>query len=216
MSRFIVFEGIDGCGKSTQAKMLATGLEMFGESVLLTKEPGGSRTVLSTSGPGISDTTGDRFRKSIFSQIGPYITPLSRAFLFSADRAEHVADTIRPALADGRTVICDRYRLSNLTYQYADGVPSETLRTIDDIACQGVHPDRYLLLDVPVDIAVSRATERNYYEKRGRRYHERVREAYLSLARTEPNVLLIDGTGSENDVAELVWGAVQDIFGWAA
>lgn len=210
--KFIAFEGIDGCGKTSQAARLARALEHYGVPVVETREPGGSTHGLS---PWIGDTVGGALRDIILGPVGAELTPLSRAFLFAADRAQHVHDVIAPAIDAGKTVVCDRYRLSTFVYQTLDGMPFDVLRTINDIACQGYMPDCYILLDVPVRVAQPRATDRNYFEQHGPEYQEQALQTYLGIHGRESNVHVIDGTQDEARVADDVWAVVCSLWGWA-
>jgi dTMP kinase len=180
--RFIVVEGPDGSGKSVQAARLADHLEGAGLRVTLTREPGGTRL-------------GEQVR-AVLLDVGP--TPRgawSDALLFSAARAQLVEEVIRPALARGETVVCDRYATSTLAYQgHGSGLDLERLAMLEDWVTGGLQPDLVVLLDVPVEVGLARRgagapAEMTRFEDGGRHdraFHERVRAGYLSLARADP------------------------------
>lgn len=194
---FVSLEGIDGSGKTTLAALLSRWLEARGCSVLTTREPGG--TVL-----------GARLRELLLeSQLS--IVPLAEIFLMAADRAQHVAEVIHPALAAGKVVISDRYMDSTLVYQgYAGGVPIDVVRRINDDATGGLVPDVTFLLDVTPEEASRRKASRSKdrYEGRGMEFQRRVYEGFRRLAREEPQrVVVVPGQGTPAEVCEYV-GAI--------
>ena len=204
--RFITFEGPDGAGKSVQARRLAATLESEGLDVLLTREPGGT-------------PLGERIRALLVDAEVETRGPLAEALLFNAARAELVADVIRPALAAGTHVICDRYADSTLAYQgHGGGGDLDTLRAVNAAATGGLVPDRTILLDAPVSVGLQRR-ERGPRREQTRfedprhhdgRYHERVRDAFLLLAAEEPERwTVIDATQPLDTVSEAVTAAVR-------
>jgi dTMP kinase len=186
---FITIEGIEGCGKSTQASRLA---RAWAGPVVLTREPGGTEL-----GRGIR-------RLLLGSEPGP-IAPQAEVMLFMADRAQHVAEVIRPALAAGTAVISDRYLDSSLAYQgYGRGLPLALLRSAATLATGGLEPDVTVLVDVPVDLGLNRIRGRGAHDRMEREavdFHERVRAGFLDLASGAPRrFLVVDGTGDPESV----------------
>lgn len=191
---FITLEGGEGTGKSTQARLLAAHLRARGLEVLETREPGGSRGA-------------EAVRHVLLSGAAEPLGPRVEALLFAAARADHVEELIAPALAAGKVVICDRFIDSTRVYQGAVGrVEPELLAALERI-CVGTRPDLTLVLDVPPEIGLARASARgkgalaDRFEKEGLTYHAAVREAFLALAAAEPDrCALVDAT----PVAEVV------------
>ena len=175
--RFLTIEGPDGSGKTSHARRLAQTLRDRGHDVVLAREPGGT-------------PLGERLREILNSPSGPPIEPLAEALLFSAGRAEHVAEVIRPALEAGRIVVCARYADSTLAYQgYGSGQPVHVLRQIQEIATSGLWPDRTILLDLPAEVGLNRKgpEEHTRFEVGfDLDYHQRVRAGFLELAAAEP------------------------------
>ena len=195
---FLTFEGMEGCGKSTQAQRLCAGLP---RDTLLTCEPGGT-------------PLGESIRELLLEPSRGNMSPVSEALLYLADRAQHVAEVIRPALEAGRTVISDRYVDSTLAYQgYGRGLPMDLLRAVAELATGGLTPDLTLFLDVPVTLGLERVGKRGRHdrlESERLEFHERVRRGYLDLIAHEPRRwVLIDGEGSEDEVAARVEAAVE-------
>ena len=179
---FITLEGPDGSGKSTQAVRLAHALEAQGVRVTLTREPGGT-------------PVGERIRSVVLTYRDASHAPATDALLFSAARAQLVAEVIRPALAGGAVVVCDRYADSTLAYQgYGGGLDVDALRELQRLATGDLQPDLTLLLDVPVDAGLARRAhgpdaEVTRFEAGvafDRAFHERVRAGYLELAARDP------------------------------
>ncbi len=184
---FITFEGPDGSGKTTQARLFVEYLEASGRAVLLTREPGG--TAIS-----------EQIREVILSKRNLTMHSATEALLFSAARAQIVAELIRPALAAGKIVVCDRYADSTLAYQgYGLGLDLEALRAITQFATGGLVPDLTFYVDVPVEVGLMRRHrgETNRLDQKAAEYHARVREGFLALVRAEPQRwVVVDGTPS--------------------
>ena len=198
--RFISFEGIDGSGKSTQARLLADALRAAGRQVVLTREPGGS--------PGA-----DEIRRLVLEGPPDRWSPETEILLFTAARRDHLEKTIRPALARGDTVICDRFADSTRMYQgLRRGPEGADLRAmVDDLHQRmiGVEPDLTFLIDIDADTGLSRAVARNTVEQRfedmGRDLQARMRAGFLDLAKAAPKrIAVIDGQGSPEAVAAAV------------
>lgn len=203
LGKFITFEGGEGSGKSTQAKRLAERLNAAGNATLLTREPGGSPFA-------------ERVRALILDPATPSHGPLAEALLFSAARADHLAETIRPALNQGRWVISDRFSDSTLVYQgHAGSLSPQTLAALEMAVVGDTHPDLTLIIDIPADEGLRRAAARRTssidpYEARTLAFHERLRAGFLEVAKSEPQrCVVIDGSQSEEGVADAVWHAVQ-------
>lgn len=182
---FITFEGPDGSGKTTQARMLVEYLQARGLPVIYTREPGGTEI-------------SEQIRKVILSTHNLAMQNETEVLLFSAARAQIVAELIRPALAAGKIVVCDRYSDSTLAYQgYGLGLDLEALRAITQFATRGLVPDLTFYIDVPVQVGLERRHqgETNRLDQKNVEYHTRVRNGYLELAQAEPErFVVIDGT----------------------
>jgi dTMP kinase len=195
MSRMIVFEGGEGSGKSTQAALLASRL-----GARLTHEPGGT---------GI----GARIRAVVLDPaVGSALDVRAEALLMAADRAQHVAEVIRPALSAGRDVVCDRFTGSTLAYQgYGRGLPVDELSWLSAWATGGLEPDVVILLDVASEVAVRRMKrEPDRMEAAGDEFHRRVVEGYRAMAAADPGRWrVVDGSGSVEEVEALVVKAFE-------
>lgn len=177
---FITLEGMEGCGKSTQCALLVEHFTRLGFDVLRTLEPGGS-------------VLGKELRRILLNPANSDLSPVSELFLYLADRAQHVGTVIRPALAQDRVVICDRFADSTVVYQgYGRGLEPSLLRQLNDTAVQGLWPDATVLLDLDPEQGLRRALARNMRENKARTegrfeaeslaFHTRVREGYLTWA----------------------------------
>jgi len=201
---FISFEGIDGVGKSTQADLLETWLQSLGKTVVRTLEPGGTEV-------------GIEIRKILLHHRGD-LAPRAEAALFAADRAHHVASKIRPALDRGDIVITDRYFDSSVAYQGAGRELSQTeVRDLSLWAVGGLLPDLTVLLDLPADVARNRrngsGTEPDRLESEKLEFFERARQAYLDLAKAEPNrFLVIDAAASVDAMQEQIVNRVAGLI----
>lgn len=207
--RFITFEGGEGSGKSTQARLLADGLRAKSIEPILTREPGGSPFA-------------EEVRNLILDPATPPHSPLSEALLFYAARADHIEKVIRPALIGGRWVISDRFSDSTRVYQVeAGGLPLDVFKAFELIVVKLTYPDLTFILDIPAEAGLGRATTRRLaqalsgedadaYEKRDLDYHERLRQGFLAVAKAEPHRChVVDATASEEAIAAEVWAQVE-------
>jgi len=195
---FITFKGMEGCGKSTQAKLLARAL---GPDTVLTQEPGGT-------------AIGRAIRQLLLHPANRAMSAEAEVLLFFADRAQHVAEVIRPALAAGKIVISTRYVDTSLAYQgYGRGLDLDRIRSVAVLATGGLRPDLTLFFDLPLEIGLARVVSRggrDRLESEVREFHERVRNGYLELAAAEPDRWIrIDASGSEADVEARTRAAVE-------
>ncbi len=203
--RFITLEGGEGTGKSTQAKRLVAALEVSGVSAIATREPGGS--------PGA-----ESIRKLLVEGEQGRWDALTETLLMFAARSDHIRNTIKPAMASGKWVVCDRFTDSTYAYQgVGRGVDRETIRRIDAVSVGDFKPDLTLVLDLPVDIGLARAKARrgaeDRFEKFGAEFHEKLRTAYRDIAlRNGDRCVLLDASGSEDGVAKAIWNAVASRF----
>ncbi len=203
--RFITLEGGEGTGKSTQAGRLVAALEAKGVASILTREPGGS--------PGA-----EQIRKLLVEGEPGRWDGLSETLLIFAARADHVARTIKPALASGTWVICDRFTDSTYAYQgVGRGIPRETIRRIEAVTLAEFRPDLTLIFDLPVETGLARAGARkgkeNRFEKFDTGFHEKLRIAFRDIAnRSAERCSVIDADGSEDEVAAKIWAAVKGRF----
>ncbi len=184
---FITFEGPEGCGKSTQSKLLCEYLKKLGYDCVLSREPGGTRA-------------GEEIRRILLHSGDMKISDLAELFLFEASRAQIVKEVITPAIKKRKIVICDRYTDATLSYQgYGGKVAIGTVRTLNDIASGGLAPDLTILLDIDVAAGLRRAGAKgtDRMEKKDVDYHKRVRDGYLRLAAADPGrvrVIRVRGT----------------------
>jgi dTMP kinase len=201
--KFISFEGGEGAGKSTQARMLRDSLQTHGRNVLLTREPGGS--------PGAEE-----IRKLLVEGEPERWTPLAETLLFLSARADHVARVIEPALASGTWVISDRFADSTFVYQgIARGLGIDTVRRLQHAALGDFAPDLTLLLDIDPGAGLTRAGRRGQGENRFERFdagfHARLREGFLRIAADEPaRCAVIDGSREADAIAADVWRVVGE------
>lgn len=196
--RLIVFEGVDGCGKSTQAARLAQRLD-----AVLTREPGGTPLGARLRGVLLDPSTGD-------------VDPRAEALMMAADRAQHVAMVVRPALSSGRHVVSDRFIGSSIAYQgFGRGLSVDELTQISGWATDDLVPDLVVLLDLPAEVASSRVgDERDRFELEDRRFHDRVREGFAAQAEADPLVWArVDGDGAIEAVAARVDIVVAERLG---
>jgi dTMP kinase len=206
---FITIEGPDGAGKSSQATQLAEHVRSLGRTVVLTREPGGTRV-------------GEGVRKVLLDLEGEGHTAISDALLYNAARHHSVIEVIKPALERGDVVISDRYADSTLAYQgYGGGAPLDELRAIQRLTTGGLVPARTVLIDVSVEAGLSRrhsgpAEGLNRFETsslHGVDFHQRVRDGYLQLAADEPERWrVVNGEAEPEVVGAALWAAVSDLF----
>jgi dTMP kinase len=197
---FIAFEGGEGTGKSTQSKLLAQWLEQEGESVVLTREPGGT-------------DLGKDLRKILLGHETGAISPRAEALLYAADRAHHVYSVIRPALERGDVVITDRYFDSSAAYQGAGRIlnPAEVAR-ISRWATESLYPTLTILIDVPAEIGLGRLQSRDRLEAESNEFHERVRQEYLQIAMMDPErYFVVDGTQSVTQIHSQIIRRVAEL-----
>jgi dTMP kinase len=200
--RFITFEGGEGAGKSTQLKRLAARLQGQGVEVVATREPGGS--------PGA-----ESIRAIVLRGAADRWSPVTETLLMYAARRDHVERVIRPALERGAWVVCDRFADSTRAYQgAAGGTDPALISALETHILEGTRPDLTLVFDLPVDLGLARAHERAgaemRFESKGNAFHERLREAFLAIARAEPDrCTVVDATGSLEAVEHAVWAAVE-------
>lgn len=199
---FITFEGIEGSGKSTQIALLAKHLTSNGMRIALTREPGGT-------------PIGDQVRKILLDPANRMLDPAAELLLYAASRAQHLHEIILPRLAEGTTVLCDRFSDATLAYQgYGRGLDQEMIRALDRIVTAGIRPNLTILFDIDPSLGVARARGRNNsrgletearFENEELAFHDRVRRGYLALAAQEPDrIRVVDGLGSLDAVQERV------------
>lgn len=194
----IAFEGGEGTGKSTQAALLAERLD-----AVFTREPGGT-------------AIGSRIRGLVLDPANQELADRAEALLMAADRAQHVAEVIRPALDAGRIVVTDRFAGSSLAYQsYGRGLPLDEVEQLSRWATDGVWPDLVVLLDVPEEVSEGRlGAERDRMEEVGDGFHQRVVAGFRALAAADPDRwVVVDGTGTVDEVADRVWAAIAPRVG---
>lgn len=196
---FITFEGPEGAGKSTQLARLAGRLRDAGRNVVMTREPGGG-----TLGPAI---------RALLLE-GEDVPPRSELFLFLADRAAHVQNVVRPAIARGDLVLCDRHADSTVVYQgYGRGMDVEQLRNLNALATEGLVPDLTLLFDLPAEQGLARLNDRDRLDREPLEFHQRVRQGFLDEAAREPERWVVfDARQDVETLDSLVWAEVQRRF----
>jgi dTMP kinase len=197
---FIAFEGGEGTGKSTQSQLLAQWLEQEGETVILSREPGGTEL-------------GKDLREILLGHETGVISPRAEALLYAADRAHHVFSVIRPGLAEGKVVISDRYFDSSAAYQGAGRVlnPGEVAR-ISRWATESLYPTLTILIDVPAEIGLGRLQSRDRLEAEPTEFHERVRQEFLQIAMMDPErYFVVDGTQSVDEIHTQIIARVAEL-----
>ena len=202
--RFITLEGGEGAGKSTQITRLAARLRAKGISIEETREPGGTEGA-------------DAVRSLIVEGAGDRWDAVSEGLLLYAARRDHVERRIKPALAGGSWVLCDRFSDSTMAYQgYAHGLGKKWVSDLDKLTLQGFRPDFTIVLDLPIEIGLKRAAARggpDRFEKLGTEFHEALREGFLEIARSEPDrVAVIDADAPADDIEVAVFAAVAAKF----
>jgi dTMP kinase len=208
--KFITIEGLDGCGKSTQLAKLADFLRTQGADVVITREPGGT-------------AIGDRIRALLLDSATSGLSPNAEMALMFAARAQHLDELILPALEQGKTVLCDRFTDSTEAYQGGGRrLGSAPVLELHHVLCGDIHPDITLLMDTDTSLSVARARRRNRgsahgdgpnenrFEQESRAFFERVRAAYLAIARRQPDrVIMIDARGTPEATHQAIVRALQ-------
>lgn len=202
---FITFEGPDGSGKTTQIKKTADKVKALGKDVVLTREPGGT-------------ALGEAVRKILLDPQQTNLADSAEVLLYAAARAQHVCQVIKPALAQGKLVLCDRFVDSSIAYQgYGRGLDLEFITSINNQATGGVVPRLTILLDLPVEQGLIRAKgvgEPDRLEGEALSFHEKVRQGYLRLCQQESNRFrLINADRGPESVFEDVWSVVCETLG---
>ena len=201
MACFIVFEGGDGSGKSTQARSLLRRLRRRGIKVLHTREPGGT-------------PLGQSLR--LLLKSGEAMTPISELMLFEAARAQLVQDVIGPFLQQGGVVIADRFTSSTMAYQgYGRGLDRELIERLNREATGGLEPDLTVLLDLPVETALARkgSGNRDNFDNAPVDFHRKIRRGYSALAASDPEGwLVLDGQRPPEELGREIWAKVQSIL----
>ena len=207
--KFITFEGLDGCGKSTQVAREAERLRAKGLRVTTTREPGGT-------------AVGQQVREIVLHMQREAVTPLTELALMFAARGQHIEQVILPALCAGELVLCDRFTDSSVAYQgYGRGIPLNVIQGLENLLCQDVRPDLTVILEIDPETGARRTGHRNRatselatrFEQEGIEFFERVRQGYREIARQEPGrVRLVDGRGTIAEVHERVRQAVDEFL----
>jgi len=203
MGLFITFEGGEGCGKSTQARLLYRRLSKLAIPALLTHEPGVT-------------ALGRKITHLLKWSQDMAISPISELLLFNTSRAQLVAEVLRPNLERGTVVICDRYDDSTTAYQgYGRGLDLDVVKTVNRISTTGLLPDLTILLDMPVEegLARKKSQRQDRFEAEAVNFHRRVRQGYLNMAAAEPKRwLVIDATRSKDEIAGVIWQRVSKLL----
>ena len=189
---FITFEGIDGCGKSTQTSMCRTWLEGLGRTVLLVREPGGTKI-------------GERIRELLLDKKNSSMAPMTELFLFEAARAQIVEEVIKPAISEGKIVICDRFFDSSYAYQgCARGLGPEMVSRLNMDATGGLAPDITFFLDISVEGAIKRRSvrgeEKDRIESAGDAFQEKVRQGFIRAASEDKRIVTVDASLSPDEI----------------
>ena len=205
---FVTFEGVEGSGKSTQIGRATQWLASLGRAALVTRQPGGC-------------ALGLELRRILLDARNTHLDSTAELFMYLADRAQHVAEVIRPALAAGRDVLCDRYHDSTVAYQgFGRGLDVERLTGLGELATGGLAPDVTILLDLPPETGLARAKGRNQaagasqsegrFEALELEFHQRVRQGFLELARREPGrFAVVDAQGGPDAVFARIRQALE-------
>lgn len=195
---FITFEGIDGCGKSTQTALCREWLESMGREVLMVREPGGTKI-------------GEKIRELLLDKKNSSMAPMTELFLFEAARAQIVEETIKPAIASGKVVICDRFFDSSFAYQgCARGLGPEMVTRLNMDATGGLAPDITFFLDISVVEALkrrnTRGEEKDRIESAGDAFQEKVRDGFVRAAREDKRIVTIDAASAP----EIIFGQIKE------
>ena len=198
---FITFEGADGCGKTTQLRLLAEDLKSKGYDVVITREPG-------------AKGLGEKIREILLNYDGA-VSDRCESFLFLADRAQHIDMIINPAVLNGKIVLCDRHTDSSVAYQgYGRGLPVERIKMLNDLAVNGRYPDVTLVFDVDVETSMTRVgDEKDRMESAGMEFFNRVRQGYLEIAKQEPDrVKVLDARKSIEEIHSDVKKLIEELL----
>lgn len=197
---FITFEGADGCGKTTQIKLLDEYLREKGFNTLLTREPG-------------SRGLGEKLREILLNYDGE-VSSNCESFLFLADRAQHIDCIIKPAIESGKIVLCDRHTDSTVAYQgYGRGLDIEQINYLNNIATNGIKPDLTIVFDIDIETSMQRVgTEKDRMESAGKEFFNRVRNGYLEIAKNEPQrVKVINSSDTIENIHKQVLELVENL-----
>jgi dTMP kinase len=202
---FIVFEGGEGAGKSVQTQMLANRLRQAGKKVVVTREPGGTRI-------------GEQIRAITHNTENVDLDPVAEAYLMAASRAQHVRETIAPALEDGKIVISDRFVDSSIAYQgFGRNLGVKEIAALNELAVNGANSDLVILLDVPTKVGLERlereGKQKDRLDMQQKDFYDRVHEGYLALAKNNSSrYVVVDATKSMEEVASSIWKIVTDVL----
>lgn len=206
MGFFITFEGIEGCGKSTQVRLAAEGLARAGHEVVVTREPGGCQIA-------------DAIRAILLDARNSTMVPMAELLLYAAARAQHVAEVVEPALSAGKIVLCDRFTDSTMTYQgFGRNLDRELIVQLNTLAAGSIKPDLTLVFDCPVEMGLARAMARinanstareERFEQESLLFHQRIRNGFLSLAAAEPaRFIVLDGSRGIEEIEATVLNTI--------
>jgi len=211
VTMFITFEGIEGSGKTTQVQRVADYLKDYGHHSVVTREPGGTKI-------------GVKIREILLDRNHSTLDATAELMLYMADRAQHVKEVIEPALAEGKSVLCDRFLDATVAYQgYGRGLDILLIHAFHSIALGGILPDLTFLFDLPAEKGLARAWARiikdsgvcdeSRFEEEALSFHEKVRKGYLEMAKAQPaRIRIIDATSTEDEVFRQVIGMLPESF----
>jgi len=200
LSLFIVFEGIDGSGKTTQVELLSQKLTSIKKPNIIVREPGGT-------------SIGEAIRKEL--KNNPDLDPVTQLLLFSACRTQLIKEVINPNLKNNQIVISDRYVFSTIAYQgYADGLDTDVIQNLINISTEGLIPDLVIFIDTPIETAKARReTEAgDHFDNKPLDYYKRIRDGYLSISSTVSNWVTIDGTDDPQEISKLIWQKIRPLI----